>query len=1007
MTYRNILAAMGAAAALWLGSPGASAQINLPTAAGYLDRAMAMTADNNARGTIDQALRSLALYPSASQSEEASFLRAVAALRERDADAPRLLDGFAAAYPESPRALPARVAAADWFFAKGDYPAALARYAVLSPQGLNAADEAALRYHTAFCRLLMAEYDKAAEGFQAVADSKAAGEYGPGAVFYLGYIDYRRGDNDAALRRFAAAAKADAAKADADIAGAAEAYTAQIYYSRGDNEKALAAARRSLKSPQGAFHPEARRIAGESLYNLGRADEAVPMLWVYAQAVENPAPTALYILGTDEFRKGNYKEAATLLGRAASDPSAMGQSASLMLGHAYLADKRLDAAIMAFERAMNADYDPAIAESAAYNHAVAGIDGGHAPFASSVTALEAFLDKYPQSTLAPKVEEYIVNGYMTDRNYEAALASIDRLKHPSDRIRAARQRVTYALGAREYGEGKYPQALTHLKQAASLTAAPFDASIARSARLWQGLTELALDRPAEAAATLRAYVDTASKNDPELPVACYNLGYAFWDEEKYSDAADAFARVGADKAVAPRLRSDALARVADALYHDSDFAAAARKYAEALELNPDAADYAMFQQAQMLGLQRDHRAKIALLDEFAEKFPSSALRPDALLEKAESQVAIGDNDAAILTYETLTDLYPAAATARQGRLRMAVTRANAGQTDRAIDDYRALVEAYPTSPEARMAIDDLKQIYSDRGDVATLTSWLASVKDAPELDPSEIERLAFVAAEKEYMEKDRTDRLSKYISDYPQGANLPRAIYYMAEAAAISDNIPEAYRYAEMLLSRYPDSDAAPDALLIRADAEAAQGKTESALASYTALADRAANPSQLARARTGILRAATDLGHNDEALTAADQILGSTAAGSKDRNEVMMLRGLALDRLGRHEEAYAQWEELIAAHPDDINAARASVARSASMLRRGQTDNAHRAIDKFINSNPPSQYWLARAFILLSDILRAEGNDFEAQEYLRSLQNNYPGDEKDIIEMINSRLAK
>lgn len=1002
MTYRNILAAMGAAAVLWIGSPEAPAQINLPTSAGYLDRALAMTADNNARGTIDQALRSLALYPSASQAEEAGYLRAVAALRERDADAPSLLDAFAADYPESPRALPAKVAAADWFFAKGDFAAALARYARLSPDGLNAADAAAMRYHTAFCRLLMAEYDKAAEGFSAVADSKAAGEYGPGAVFYLGYIDYRRGDNDAALRRFAAASKADA-----EIAGAAEAYTAQIYYSRGANEKALAAARRALKSPLAVFHPEARRIAGESLYNLGRTDEAVPMLWVYAQAVENPAPTALYILGTDEFRKGNNAEAVSLLGRAASDPSAMGQSASLMLGHAYLAQKRLDAAIMAFERAMNADYDPAIAESAAYNHAVAGIDGGHAPFASSVAALESFLDKYPQSALAPKVEEYIVNGYMTDRNYEAALASIDRLKHPSDRIRAARQRVVYALGAREFGEGKYPQALSHLKQAASLTSAPFDATIARSARLWQGLTELAIDRPADAASTLRSYIAASPKNDAELPVAYYNLGYALWDEEKYSDAADAFARVGSDKAVAPRLRSDALARVADALYHDRDFAAAAAKYAEAFDLNPDAADYSLFQQAQMLGLQRNHRAKIALLDTFAERFPTSALCPDALLEKAESQVALGENDAAIATYESLTDLYPAAATARQGRLRMAVTRANAGQTDRAIDDYRALVETYPTSQEARMAIDDLKQIYTDRGDLDALTSWLASVKDAPELDPSEIERLAFVAAEKEYMEKDRTDRLAKYISDYPQGSNLPRAIYYMAEAAAIGGNIPDAYRYAEMLLSRYPDSDAAPDALLIKADAEAAQGKTESALASYTALADRAANPAQLSRARMGMLRAATDLERNDDALAAADRILASTAAGSKDRNEVMMLRGLALDRLGRHEEAYTQWQELIAAHPDDINAARASVAHAASMFRRGQTDKAHKAIDKFINSNPPSQYWLARAFILLSDILRAEGNDFEAQEYLRSLRNNYPGDEKDILEMIDSRLAK
>lgn len=999
MTYRNILAAMGAAFALWIASPDASAQINLPDAPGFIDRAAAMATDDNARGTIDQSLRALALYPSVSQAEDAAYLKAIAALRERDASAPSLLEAYAAEYPESPRAARVRMAVGDWYFAARDYAAAMRCYSAITPRELNDADALELRYRTAYCHMLLADYTTARNLFEEVSRSSHAGEYGPASVFYLGYIDYREGNTDGALRRF------KAVSSDPEVADVAQIYLAQIYYSRGDNENALAAARKVLKSPLAAFHPEARRIAGESLYNLGRSEEAVPLLWVYAQAVEEPAPSALYILGTDEYQAGRYKEAATLLNRVASDPSAMGQSASLFLGQAYLKSGNLNSALLAFERAMNSDYDAAVAETAAYNHAVAGIDGGQVPFGSSVAALERFLNRYPDSNYAPQVEEYIVNGYMTDRNYEAALASIDRLRRPSDRIKAARQRVVYALGTREYGEGKYQSAINRFKEVASQTGNPYDASVARSGKLWQGMSELAIDRPHDAASTLRGYISSAPRNDADLPVAQYNLGYALWGEEKYDEAADVFGKVGTNAAVASRLRADAYARVGDALYHNLDYAAAAAQYAEAVALNPSAADYALYQEAIMTGLQRDHKGKISLLDDFAARFPTSALRPDALLEKAESQVALGDNEAAIATYESLTELYPSAAAARQGRLRMAVTRANAGQPDRAVADYRALVEEYPTSPEARMAIDDLKRIYTDRGDVATLTGWLSSVKDAPELDPSELDRLAFASAEKEYMESDKTDRLAAYLKDYPQGTNYPRALYYMAEASALDNDYPQAYTYAEMLLSRYPDSESAPDALLIRADAEAAQGKTEAALASYTDLEARAANPSQLTRARLGRLRAATDLSRSEEALEAADRILASTAAGTPDRNEVLMTRGLALDRLGRHDEAYAQWDELIKAAPDDISAARAAVARSASMLGQGRTAEAHTTIDAFINSNPPSQYWLARGFIILSDILRAEGNDFEAEEYLRSLRSNYPGSETDIIEMIDERL--
>ncbi len=62
---------------------------------------------------------------------------------------------------------------------------------------------------------------------------------------------------------------------------------------------------------------------------------------------------------------------------------------------------------------------------------------------------------------------------------------------------------------------------------------------------------------------------------------------------------------------------------------------------------------------------------------------------------------------------------------------------------------------------------------------------------------------------------------------------------------------------------------------------------------------------------------------------------------------------------------------------------------------------------DALINANPPHAYWLARGFIVLSDALRAQGNGFEADEYLRSLKSNYPGTEAEIFDMIDSRLKQ
>ena len=61
--------------------------------------------------------------------------------------------------------------------------------------------------------------------------------------------------------------------------------------------------------------------------------------------------------------------------------------------------------------------------------------------------------------------------------------------------------------------------------------------------------------------------------------------------------------------------------------------------------------------------------------------------------------------------------------------------------------------------------------------------------------------------------------------------------------------------------------------------------------------------------------------------------------------------------------------------------------------------------MNRLIDANPPHDYWLARGFILLSDVLRRKGSEFVADEYLRSLRQNYPGNESDIFRMIDERL--
>jgi hypothetical protein len=57
-----------------------------------------------------------------------------------------------------------------------------------------------------------------------------------------------------------------------------------------------------------------------------------------------------------------------------------------------------------------------------------------------------------------------------------------------------------------------------------------------------------------------------------------------------------------------------------------------------------------------------------------------------------------------------------------------------------------------------------------------------------------------------------------------------------------------------------------------------------------------------------------------------------------------------------------------------------------------------------YINVSTPHRYWLARSFVLLSDVYVKKDKLIEAKQYLLSLKQSYQADD-DIAFMVESRL--
>lgn len=940
-----------------------SAQMNSKQSAGYAERAAMMLNDGNFRGCIDQCTAALAL--GSAEREHLNWLRAVASFKEGSPNCRQLLTAFIKEFPASSRMPSAKLMLATLTFYNADYAAALKELRQIKPDALQLDEVDDLTYRKAFCMIKLGELDGAMKLMQSLLSST---RYAGPAEFYIGYIYCVKGDYDAAVPLLQ---QADVSEMPGKLAPY---YLTQIEFKRRNYAKALNSATDfiSRADVDEEYRDEAERICGESLYALGRVPQALNALNTYIAKHPDDAPLSTkYIIGLDSYESGNYDEAIRLLAPVSELNDAMGQNASLTLGQSYMAQHKSANALMMLRRATELDFDPTVTEKAFYNYAVATIDGGRVPFNNSVQLLENFVKQYPQSNYATKVREYLVKGYMSTDDYHGAMRSLKSINQDNAAIREARQRVNFVLGTRALQSDKAAEAVGYLTDA--LKYASSNSDIARQTYLWLGDAYYAEGKYNLAEKQYIQFLKVAPSGDINRPMASYNLAYSLFAQKKYDEARSRFQGAIGAKNLPREVETDALNRIADTYYYSHDFDNALKIYQKAFDSQPRLGDYALMQSANMKGHKGLYAEKIATIKNMLHKFPSSPLRSQAMTEMAQAQSASGNQREAMETYRQIVKDFPSSAQGRNAKLQLAIIHRNLGETEDAKILYKELVKNHPTSNEAALAVQNLKIIYGQENDIESLNKFLISVKGAPQIDAVELNAIA--------------------------------ASGLLGRAKAAENDV-DRLTLAREFLEKYPDADGAEEALEIAACAEYNRGMADRALKLFSDLEAKASSSVVRHTARMGIIRSAEAMGDNARIIETSQNILASSAIAGADLPEVKFTRAKALAATNKTAEATKLWEEL-GKTPANIYGTRSLYELADAEFKAGKLKKAAQTAEKVIDANPPHQYWLARTYILYSDILRKQGSVFEANEYLKALRTNYPGNETDIFELIDKRLGK
>jgi len=977
--------------------------VNAVDADGYATRGFAMFDSFNDLGAAEAMRNAVASSSLLTPADRAELERiaTMAAVLDNGDDAVNAAKAWLDANLASPHRADMALLLANLMLERGETAYAMNAYEAIDIDALSPALRTNFIYHEALTRLRLADYDSANDGFNS-SELLADAEYSNAARFYMGYIRYVKRDYRSAVELFDKVNRATRPGMLADY------YCAQIAYLDGRYDEALRLARPLLSNSNVpvAYTAETNRIIGEALYQKGDNADAIPYLKKYVSAVETPELSTCYILGLAQYADGDYNGAILSLTPVSAQNSAMGQSAFLYIGQAMLKiNEDTNGAIMAFNRAINMDYDPAVTEVAYYNYAVAKSRGANMPFTSSVKTFENFLARFPESRFADDVAVYIVNGYVNDDNYEAALASINRVKHPSSTLLGAKQKVLYTMGSRKLAAGMAADAVGILRQAEELS--HYDSAIATETKLALGEALYFDGEYDEAANYLLDYVSAVPSSNPNRAVALYDLGYTRMAQKEWSKAATNFERVvAAPGDLRPAAVADVQSRLGDARYYQRDWRGAAKAYDAAYNTDPASGDYPLSRKAVMLGYAHDYSGKLATTIDFEKRFPTSALMPDVLMEKAEAYVQLGKADDADDVYRDVIDRYPSTTQGRRASLFLASDLAVAGNVDDAIETYQQLIARAATSDEARQAVEAVKRLHADRGTLGQYNEFIADIDGAPEMNDVEAETLAWNAAQRAFLTNENTSLLEQYVDSYPRGKFTAQALSYLLDNADDGLDYDSAYKYATRLVKEFPDNAAVENALIVKADIDYNMGRGMDALHAWEILETKASTADNKNIARMGIMRVARDLGDGDRLLAAAEAVLATSTPGSEEKTEAAFSRALARSLKGDTDAAVAEWTELSAA-ADDLYGAKSAVYAAEALNAAGKYKEAASLSEKFVNTGTPHTYWLGRAFIALSDAYDGLDRKFEAREYLKALKDNYPGDETDIFQMIEDRLAR
>ncbi len=931
------------------------------------------------------------------QRSEAEYLSALCDVKLGRADAAETLGAFMEKYPNSLYDNDIRFYQGVLLYNAGEYEKALESLLAVNPYRMGDSEADEYNFKTGHSYFVTENWDAA---YQRLADVSENSSYYPHARYYMGYMDYARGNNARARELFTSIADS---RSYADVVPY---YLLQLEFLDGNYEYVARNADKLLAGASDERRVELLRVLSESWFHLSDYYRAARYMEQYMAEGGEVARGENYIMGFSLYREGHFEQAIPYLARVCSADDPLSQNASYHLADCYLktGDKRKAMQSFSIASSRGEGTNAEISRDALLNYGKLQFELGGERFNETINVLNRYLAEYPDSPQARQVKEYLISAYYNSHNYKAAYDAIIQYPNPDNDIKTALQKITYFRALEYYAQGDPDTAMRLLADASRYG---YNAKYKALTAFWQGEILYSQGQYEPSVARYAEYLRLSPLSEPENAMARYNTAYAYFNMQRWDEAQRWFENFLSHYKPSDDYAADSYNRLGDTYHSQRSYWKAIECYDKAAATGSDLKYYSAYQRAMMLGLVERPQRKIESLNAIVKDGRGPWVE-SAMFELGRSYMVQNDYAASAGTFEKFIASYPASERYADALSNIGLAYQNMGDNARAMTYYKKIVARAPKSAEASGAAAAIREIYVDENDVDGYFDFARGAGIETDLGVRQKDSLSFAAVRKVYVSGDGPKAiaaLEAYLASNPDGMYVPQALYYLGESRrSQGDKAGAVAEFAR--LCRMQDNDYTVRGLDRLSSLAFEQKQFGQAADAYLRLSRSTTEPSLVAKAAAGYADAVLAEGDTARVLEACGVFERHEMSDAARERSLLLAKAGILAARSERSQALRIYERL-SADVSDAAGAQSAYRVIEALYAAGDLSGAEKKVFEFSEKDTPHTYWLGKAFLTLGDIYVASGDTFQARATYQSIVDGYSPAGDGIVESAREKIGK